>query len=535
MKLKEIENKINGLERIVRDGHHYSRDTRIDRASSAFHTYSTYNADLDDETEDIIAKGNKLLTRFLDLKDKFADIAKKYVEVNTPYVNLLFEEISGQKKSNERIEKREIKKNEKESFMELCVLIRETLEKTNLVDTLINRENNALKRLGLFDFISTEDRENYKKELLSERSINNATSLPDQIRNQAMCLFWVNKISKAVEDCMLGYMIEKVRASTAAGKSKNQSRVSEEEKLIALARLDLIKSIYRYCDSRFGKNFDLSSDVDFEVFLNNEGVEFDFSDFLRYMTYRKGNAKDIPEMKKYFDSVPSTKRFYESLPSDFIEKISEIESRYNKLFAGKESSAGMTFIHDAFMFSQMNELKTVIYELKTELTAILIFILLLEKNMNPSPYCKVWGISSDKKISDSSTTSNVLYVELPGYIHPLMVHVEDILIDEINSTGWEADEYDGIFKGANSNGMESFLATHTLFRLTNKQKSTLKAAKKSKKAEVDKMKRQIDKMPDGLEKLSAEKVWIRECKYYRVIEYMEAMAKDKARNIGPEK
>ena len=103
MKLKDVENKMNMLEKIVRDGQNYGRDDRMGRASSAFRMYNTYNADLDDEAEDIVSKGNKLLGKFLDLKDKFSEVAVRYAQVNSQYIYLLFEQIAGQKKSMDRL------------------------------------------------------------------------------------------------------------------------------------------------------------------------------------------------------------------------------------------------------------------------------------------------------------------------------------------------------------------------------------------------------------------------------------------------
>ena len=331
-------------------------------------------------------------------------------------------------------------------------------------------------------------------------------------------------------------MIEKVSLANNEGKKKDISEVTEEEKKIALLRLDFIKSIYRYCDSRFGKDFDMSSDADFELFLDSKGVNFYFPDFLRYITCQKTTVKGYEEIKRYFDRNSDLKSFYEKLPKDFIEKIMEMDSRYNQLFAEKDSIPEMTFIHDAFMFAQLNELKSAIYDMKAELTSVLAYILLVQKNMGSNPFCKEWGFLRDTKSHDDSNISNVLYVELPGHIQPLMVHMEDMLLDGIEITDLYFPEYNGLFKGANSSGLESYLSTHVLFRLSNtpgdNQLNSLKLSKKLKKAAIDRRKKEIDKMPEGLEKRSAEKIWLRECKYYRMIEYMEAMAKDKARNIG---
>ena len=47
------------------------------------------------------------------------------------YVKFLYEQISGHKKTMDRNIQNEVKQEVKETFLELCMLVRETLERTN--------------------------------------------------------------------------------------------------------------------------------------------------------------------------------------------------------------------------------------------------------------------------------------------------------------------------------------------------------------------------------------------------------------------
>lgn len=531
MNIKELENAIDILEKNFNDGNMFENSSRLYQANAAIRTYNQYMDDLEvDPNESFIEKTNKTLQKFLDLKGKFYNLAIEYLEHTTPYINFMMKKVAGLKRENEREAQHEIMEKSKNVFCELCDVVVETLNKTGIIDRLVRRENNGLRELGLENFISVEE---YKKELLPQRSLRNANSFSEEIRNSAMCLFWVNKISKVMDECMIGYMMGK--RSSLPGNNKSE----EEQKMIALLRVDLMKKIFRYADNRFDEDAILGSDEDFEFFLDSAGVRFDFLEFVKYMLYNKERQVGGEKMKQYYAKHPEYISFYDRLPTDFKEDIYEIEERYNEMFVNEGVSKSLTFLYDIFLVCQIYELQKIIYSVKSELTTVLMFLLSTEKMATPSPYCKVWGIANDKMIQNESNVSKVLYVELPGFIKPLMVHIEDMLIEENESFAEEIPEYKGIFKGANSSRLDNYLATNALYRLNDKQKSALKKRRDELKKQVTKRKKEIDKMPESSpkeksDKKTQEKIWLRDCKYYRVLEYMNAMAKDKPRSTDIE-
>lgn len=548
MKLKKMDSltKLNKtmrtLRKIMEYGYNLGKDSRGDQIYSALQVYETYNSELDIlSEEDTLERSNKLLGKLLDLKEKFSDASKNYVSANIDYLKILFDEIAGNKSEFDRIERRDIKQKSEEAFLDICDLVRETLEKTNFIDLLVMRENRALKELGLDNFISDVEKEEYKKNLLSSSKIKNMISRSDEIKNHTMCLFWVNKISKVIDDYMVGYCMEKTQhlfnSTAIEGNSLDFSKMNDRDKMIVLLRVDLMKDMFRYANNRFSKENYFSSDLDFENYLDNAGVYFNFSDLLRYMIYYKSDENSFPEIRKYFEENKHIKRFYENLPQDFMDKMDEVESLYNQLFAPEnEANSGLTFVHDAFILAQMDELQKIIYNIKTELTSVLSFILLLEKGFNPAPYCKVWGTAPDKNSHDDSNVSNIFFVELPGCIQPLMVHMEDMVLDGLLiAERIKVPEYQGAFLRASERNHEAFLSTHILFNLNERQKKSLKEAKKYWKTESNKTKKRAEKMPEGFDKFAMQKVWQRECRYYRTLDYMESMVKDKPRDIEVEK
>lgn len=529
MKEKELETIMTTLEKIVRDGYNFGTDRRIGKTISALQKYTRYNADIDDE--DIGKKANKLLDKILDLGGKISEVSLNYVDANKPYMKVLFDSIRRSKSLIEREERKRIKEKVYESIQELCAFMQETLEKTELLDILWVKEERALRELGLRNFITEEEKEIYKKELFSERSVKNMTSFSDEIRMQALLLFWVNKLAKLMEDCTLGYMIEKSTKKLNPEGKKDLRDVDEKEKTIALLRVDFIKKFFRYSEKRLGRDYAMTSDEEFERYLSTAGVNFYMPDFLRYLVYERDGEASSTELKEYFEQLPQTRAYYENLPEDYREVVDDMERRYSLLFAEESAGTDLAFVYDAFVLSQIEEVQKSIYDLKTELTSVVLFSLLLEKEMNPTPLFKVWGVNYDKRAHEESETANVFYLELPGFIHPLMVHVEDMVIEGAESMEIEIPEYHGIFENANRNQLESYLAAPVLFRLNARQQKVLKDTKKVLKADVTKRKKEIEKMPENFEKTKAKKVWERECKYFRVLEYMEAMAKDKPRSV----
>ena len=528
----ELETIMETLEKIVRDGYDFGTDKRSGKLVSAFQKYMRYNEDIDDE--DFGKKSNKLLDKLLNLGSKISEVSSCYVKANESYMKVLFDFICHSKSSIDREEKRKIKEEAKESLTNLCALMRDTMEKTEILDILWAKEEKALNELGLRNFITKEEKEIYKEELFADRSIRNITSFSDEIRIQAFLLFWVNKIAKVMDDCMLGYMLEKGITESEQGNKNDLRTVSEREKTIALLRVDLIKKFFIYSGKRLGKDYAITSDDDFERYLNSAGVNFYMPDFLRYLVYERGEGDSFKEIKEYFDNIPQTRAYYQNLPREYREIVANIEERYSNLFGDENAGKDLNFVYDAFVLSQIEEVKRSIYDLKTELTSVIFFSLVLEKKRNPIQNFKIWGVNYDKKAHRDSETASVFYLEIPGCIQPLMVHVEDMLMDGAESLEVEIPKYDGIFKNANQNQMESYLATHVLFRLNSRQQKVLKDTKKGLKLDLTKRKKEIQKMPEGFDKVKAEKIWLRECKYYRVLEYMEAMAKDKPRNVEKE-
>ena len=66
------------------------------------------------------------------------------------------------------------------------------------------------------------------------------------------------------------------------------------------------------------------------------------------------------------------------MPREFQEKADEFERRYNELFKDEDITEDLSFSHDAFLIGKICDLQNAIYNLKTEVTSVLVFSILLE-------------------------------------------------------------------------------------------------------------------------------------------------------------
>ena len=220
------------------------------------------------------------------------------------------------------------------------------------------------------------------------------------------------------------------------------------------------------------------------------------------------------------------------MPEDYKQLFCDIESRYNALFSDElDIDKNATFTNDFLAIMKMKEVQDCIYSLKDGITGTMVLALMYSRRISVTPLYKVWGVSYDRASSADSDKSSILFLEMPGFIKPLMVHVEDELLEMVDEAamqiGTKIPEYNGMFRRANNR--ESYLSAAVLFPINEEQKKRLKSTIKTLRADISKRKKEISKMPDGYEKVKAQKVWEREKQYFEVIKYMEAMANNKDR------
>lgn len=527
---KEIETKIEMLEKMVQHGYNYGVDKRIGRTYSAMKKFSDFGSGITEDNFDLRAVGK--LGRLLELRNKVIELAVKYMDVQKEYVPLIRKSMSHERRMKTKEEENKIKEKVKETWKELGTFIRETIDDTGILDELWKREEKSLRAIGLRDFITESDKNNYVQSVFSERSIDQINTTEKEIRLQALLLFWVNKFAKVVDDCMLGFMLDKQLNESKQSSNGSVNELTDEDRKICLLKVDLLRQFINYSERRFSAEHMMSSDEDFDRLLSSAGVKFEMLEFLRYMHYMRKDEDLYEWLKERYKENKEIKNYYDNMPEDYKQLFCDIESRYNALFSDElDIDKNATFTNDFLAIMKMKEVQDCIYSLKDGITGTMVLALMYSRRISVTPLYKVWGVSYDRASSADSDKSSILFLEMPGFIKPLMVHVEDELLEMVDEAamqiGTKIPEYNGMFRRANNR--ESYLSAAVLFPINEEQKKRLKSTIKTLRADISKRKKEISKMPDGYEKVKAQKVWEREKQYFEVIKYMEAMANNKDR------
>ena len=87
-----------------------------------------------------------------------------------------------------------------------------------------------------------------------------------------------------MNDCMLGYMLEKRAALRKKEDSKEANTITEEDKAIAILRLNFMKEFFRYCDTTFGRA--KIPENEFRDYQAPNGMYFNFLEYMRYRIYK---------------------------------------------------------------------------------------------------------------------------------------------------------------------------------------------------------------------------------------------------------
>ena len=317
-------------------------------------------------------------------------------------------------------DKKLVKMGEDEYKLALVNLLsytKKTMDRYNLVSEHYRREQNNLRNLGL-SFLISKDESEIDKEFDINRLKNNS-----EVELLVKNLFWVNKLAKQIVSNQI--IMSLAESENIDLNNKRLDEISDEKKYIALKKREIIAKVFELFDKYHN--------------VNEGGIAI--TNFLTYYDYQRN-----PE--GYLDTIESSiveeieKRIEDGRKTnhDLIKNFKEIESEYNYVF---ETDSEHDFVMDCI--TNNNQIIAIkhLYLLKKILEVDLLSALLKDQK-NASRQYTSWGIVEDKK-RHSTENTNILIVDLPGYLRSLQIHVNNDVM-ELFSKNFKIPQYTGIYQ-----------------------------------------------------------------------------------------
>lgn len=484
MSLKRIQDVLNYLEKVKKENFNIGKDKREVFLKDLFEKYTYYNMDLDEEYSDFREKPYKLIEKFASLKSEISRVSKDYLKFSLIYISFLNDRIGNESSFLVRGNMKKVfEKENEENLIALCKMIKLVLEQTGVLNYSISAEQKALGRMGLDDFLSEEFIKKDKSELLSEKKIKRGDN--DQLEIKALCMFWANKLTKVMENCMLGYLFEQTLKSDYDMTDVNIRNVTMQQKNIVFLKFDLMRAIWEYCEKKFPK-ISHRDDLLKQYLLHSK--------FQRGKISREEYEKIVRE-KDFVRSNETFEEFLEAMnlmPKDFTKLFMEVESKYNEMFTGESKEE--SFFQDFNVLLNMYGAQNSLYEIKDQLAHHILFTIVSYKHHKKTlPYLiKNWGISEDKR---NMYNKYILYLELRGYMKPLSIHLGEDDFNLYKELIKDVPSYQSVFKTP-INENNSYLAVNYLFKVSDAQKTKLKKTIKEKAAIISSAKGKVKKMAD---------------------------------------
>lgn len=485
MNLKHIQDVLDYLEKVKKNNLNIGRDKRTVFLKDLFEKYTCYNMDLEEEYADFREKPDKLIEKFSQLKSDILNVSTEYLKSSLVYMTFLNGRIGNESsflfKGNM---KKVFEEDQKESLISLCQMIKSVLMQTGILEYSILSEQKSLERMGLEDFLPEHFIKKDVTDLLSERKIQRGDN--DQLESKALCMFWANKLTKVMENCMLGYLLEQTLKRDYDMENVDIRNTNAQQKNIVFLKFDLMRAIWEYCEKKFPK---MSHRDDL------------LKQYLLHSKFQRGKiSKDeyhrIVRERGFVRSNENFEDFLEAMnlmPKDFKKLFMEVESKYNEMFPGKETDEE-SFFQDFNVLLNMYGAQNSLYQVKDQLMQHVLFTIASYKHHKKTlPYLiKNWGVSEDSRKMDNN---HILHLELRGYMKPLSVHLDDDIWNLYNDNIKNIPAYQSVFK-TQINETNSYLAVNYLFKLNDEQKTKLKKKIKEKSARISSAKGQLKKMKD---------------------------------------
>ena len=483
MNLKRIQDLLDYLEKVTKENFNMGKDKRAVFLKDLFEKYTYYNMDLDEESASIMEKADRLIEKFSKLKMDISSVSNEYVYTSAIYLKYLNGKIGNESSFLLRGNmKKAIEKDHEENLTALCQMIKSVLMQTGILDYSISLEQKSLESIGLEGFLTEQFVNQDKLDLLSEKKIQRGDN--DQLEVKALCMFWTNKLTKVIENCMLGYLLEQTLKRDYDESEINVRQTNAQQRNIVFLKFDLMRAIWEYCEKKF-PNMTHRDDL--------------LKQYLLHSKFKRGkiSKKEYHEIVRERGFVRSNESFGDFLkamnfmPKDFAKLFMQVEQKYNELFPGKEGEEE-SFFQDFNVLLNMYGAQEALYEVKNQLNKHIFATLLSYKQHRKGlPYLiKNCGISEDSRSMDKK---QILHLELKGYIKPISVHLDDQMGEYYKMIG--IPTYQGVFN-TKVDENNSYLAVNYVFRLNDEQKIQLKKVIKEKRARINATKGRLKNMKE---------------------------------------
>ena len=430
-----------------------------------------YSSDIIDRMTDVINVFNNLRSKLLDASSRICKNGAEYFSVIGKKYN----------RFNVKLDKREeadITKRYRESYKEIMGLTKNAMVSSVFLDALVMREYRALKDVQMGDLFTLEELYAREDELVNPNLVDYA----NDIESSLVAAFWLNKVTKIIEDCKQGYIIERTMQDSRIGSSF--SGYSKEQLLdISIKRYKFLNQVLREAADNF--------------YEKEEFKGFQLSEYIMYLYYKKGPEED-PVLKKRFEIDSPEKQELYSKPEiqAFTDEIFEYEERYNELLSSEDRHNEYGFINDLQTMTVIHDCMQSFYDAKTELTAIgMLAIAAAEKSNKMITGSPRWGVNQDDKLDEDRRVSRILVADLPGYLKPVSLHLEKIVYDAFKEFHIEK-EYEGVFDSGDRE-YSGGLGVNILFKLREKEITRLRQLVNKKKQQIIDNKRLLERIRKG--------------------------------------
>lgn len=362
------------------------------------------------------------------------------------YEDMLVHKVTGRSGYSEK-EKTAIEHSLGQDLYELLDNTKGKLDRYGYIRELYKREGDSLLNIGLSQIMPIDMTEIVDR-TFSEGSFK-ANAKTEQI---AINLFWINKYWKILQNSKLSFWLSDTHEQFGNGNSK----ISDDSKYLTIMRAQILDYIQRRVD------------------IGCKNITFE--EFILALYEKRG---ELPETRR----LQIARERMKSVEPEILQEYLEVEKKYNQCF-GEKNEIGGQFLTDCLYNLYMLKEKQNVQGIKDILTRQLVELLIIDKTSQFTTNYPSWGVVKDKR--EQGIHQQILYMDIPGYIKPLQVHIPDKLISDGEG---HIPTYKGIYANRDE---DKIISTNFLFKVSQEQAKTIKKKMKLRKQNYKKHPRRTE-------------------------------------------
>lgn len=429
---------------------------------------------------DVINRMTDVIKVFYDLKAKLLEASTKICKSGALYFHIIQKKYDFNYEKMDKRTEEEIVKNYKEAYKEIMGLARKVMFDSNFIEALIVREYRSLKQLQMGELFTLEEMSAKKDKMVDPNLVDYA----NDIESSFIAAFWLNKVTKLIDDCKQGYMVERVIQDTRMD-SRFKGLSKEEAMDLAELRYKFLNSILRDAFDSFGDDHDFKG--------------FNLSEYIMYLYYKKAPEDDPALIELFEEDYPEKVQLYEDIRiKRFTKEIMAYEQKYNEIFSCGKTINDYTFINDLQTLAVIQDCVQSFYDAKSELTAIgMLGLAVQEKSNKMITGSPRWGIIHDDRFDEIDRVSKILIADIPGYLKPVSLHVETQIYEVFKN--FKVDrKYEGEFVHGDRDKNSGY-STNAMFKLSSNEQTKLKQIVNKKKFVITEKRRRLDRIRKRIE------------------------------------